>query len=92
MKAMTERPKFTTIDDYLESASPEVKAILEEIRKIIWAEIPDAKETIGYQMPAFKFGRIYLTVCIASHDVSSSRVFFIMLDEAANVEKILSVW
>jgi uncharacterized protein YdhG (YjbR/CyaY superfamily) len=57
---MTERPKFTTIDDYLESASPKVKVILDEIRIIIQAEIPDAKETISYQMPAFKLGRIFI--------------------------------
>ena len=59
-KDMTERPKFTTIDDYLESASPKVKVILDEIRIIIQAEIPDAKETISYQMPAFKLGRIFI--------------------------------
>lgn len=57
---MTERPKFTTIDDYLESASPKVKVILDEIRIIIQAEIPDAKETISYQMPAFKLRRIFI--------------------------------
>jgi uncharacterized protein YdhG (YjbR/CyaY superfamily) len=57
---MTERPKFTTIDDYLESASPKVKVILDEIRRIIQAEIPEAKEMISYQMPAFKLGRIFI--------------------------------
>lgn len=57
---MTERPKFTTVDDYLESALPKVKVILDEIRGTIQAEIPEAKETISYQMPAFKLGRIFI--------------------------------
>lgn len=57
---MTERSQFKTIDDYLETASPEVKTILEEIRRLIQAEIPDAKETISYQMPAFKLRRIFI--------------------------------
>lgn len=57
---MTERPKFTTIDEYLASVSPDIKAILEEIRSLIQAEIPDSKETIGYQMPAFKLSCTFI--------------------------------
>jgi uncharacterized protein YdhG (YjbR/CyaY superfamily) len=57
---MAERPKFATIDDYLASVSPESKLILEEIRKLIRAEVPNAKETISYQLPAFKLSRTFI--------------------------------
>lgn len=58
--AMTERPKFTSIDDYIAAASPDVKPILEAIRKLIQANVPNAQETISYQMPAFKLRRTFI--------------------------------
>jgi uncharacterized protein YdhG (YjbR/CyaY superfamily) len=57
---MAERPKFANIDDYLASVSPESKPILEEIRKLIRIKVPNAKETISYQMPAFKLNRTFI--------------------------------
>lgn len=57
---MSERPKFASMDDYFASVSPEVRPILKEIRKIVKAAVPGAKETIGYQMPAFKLDRIFI--------------------------------
>ena len=50
----TERKKFTSIDEYIKSFPEEVRVILEKIRQGIHKEAPDAIETIGYQMPAFK--------------------------------------
>ncbi len=57
---MTERPKFTNIDDYLASVSPAAKPILEAIRQLIQANVPNAQETISYQMPAFKLRRTFI--------------------------------
>jgi uncharacterized protein YdhG (YjbR/CyaY superfamily) len=57
---MTERPKFANIDDYLEPVPPQSKLILEEIRKLIRAKVPNAKETISYQMPAFQLSRTFI--------------------------------
>jgi uncharacterized protein YdhG (YjbR/CyaY superfamily) len=57
---MPERPKFASIEDYLRSVSPQAKPILEEIRQLIHAKVPDAKETISYQMPAFKLRRTFI--------------------------------
>lgn len=48
---MNERPSFTSIDEYIASAVPEARPILEEIRKTIKQVVPAAKETINYQMP-----------------------------------------
>lgn len=57
---MTVKPKFASINDYIEAASPQAKPILEEIRQLIQARVPDARETISYQMPAFKLRRTFI--------------------------------
>ena len=50
---MTEQ-KFASIDDYLDSLSPEVRAAVEEVRAIVNAEVPDGEETISYHMPTVR--------------------------------------
>lgn len=57
---MTEKPKFITIDDYLATVTPEAKLILEEIRNLIHLKVPEAQETISYQLPAFKLKRTFI--------------------------------
>ena len=57
---MAEKPKCTSIDDYLAKVSPEVKQIMEKIRKLVRLKVPDAQETISYQMPAFKLSRTFI--------------------------------
>jgi uncharacterized protein YdhG (YjbR/CyaY superfamily) len=57
---MAERPNLKDINEYIASASPEAKPILEEIRKLIQVKVPNAKEVISYQMPAFKLKRTFI--------------------------------
>ena len=42
-----------SIDEYIASFSPEVRAILERIRLTVKSAAPDAQETISYGMPTF---------------------------------------
>jgi uncharacterized protein YdhG (YjbR/CyaY superfamily) len=58
--AAKERPTFESIDAYLASVPLGSKRILEEIRKIIRINVPNATETISYQMPAFKLNRTFI--------------------------------
>jgi uncharacterized protein YdhG (YjbR/CyaY superfamily) len=46
--------KAETIDEYVATFSPEVRAILEKIRLTIGTAAPDADEAISYRMPTFK--------------------------------------
>ena len=46
--------KPTDIDDYISRFPADVRAILEEVRATIRKAAPDAREVIGYQMPAFR--------------------------------------
>jgi uncharacterized protein YdhG (YjbR/CyaY superfamily) len=48
------RATSKTVDEYIAACSPEVRAILERIRKTIRAAAPDAEEVISYRIPAFK--------------------------------------
>jgi uncharacterized protein YdhG (YjbR/CyaY superfamily) len=43
-----------SIDEYIAAFSPEVRAILEKIRRTIGEAAPGAQETISYRIPAFK--------------------------------------
>jgi uncharacterized protein YdhG (YjbR/CyaY superfamily) len=42
------------IDEYIARFPADVRAILEKVRTTIKTAAPEAKETISYQMPAFK--------------------------------------
>ncbi len=50
----TDQPKPQTIDEYIAGFSPDIQEILEKVRTTIREAAPNAKETISYQMPAFK--------------------------------------
>lgn len=43
------------VDTYLSNVEPKQKAELERIRRIVRQTVPDAIESIGYGMPAFKY-------------------------------------
>src|SRR5262245_9994668 len=50
--------KAKDIDSYISQFPADVQAILEKVRATIRHAAPEAKETISYQMPAFKQHRI----------------------------------
>ena len=50
--------RFVTIDEYIASFPKEIQKILENIRKTINASVPNATETISYQMPTFRLNGI----------------------------------
>lgn len=54
---MDSRKKFQTIDEYIDSFSKDDREVLQQIRQVINKAVPEAKETISYQMPTFKLQR-----------------------------------
>lgn len=48
--------KPDSIDEYIAGFSPVVQAILEQVRQTIHQTVPEAKETIKYDMPTFTLG------------------------------------
>ncbi len=54
----TKRSTPETIDEYISGFSPEVQAILQQVRQAVRRAAPDAQETISYQIPAFKLNGV----------------------------------
>ena len=54
----TNRVVPKTIDEYISAFSPEVRAILQEVRQVVRSAAPDAQETISYNIPAFKLNGV----------------------------------
>ncbi len=50
-----EANKPENIDQYIAGFAPDVQEKLKSIRKLVHDTIPEAVETISYQMPAFKY-------------------------------------
>lgn len=44
---------FSSIDEYIEEFPKDVQKILQQLRATIKAAVPDAEETISYQIPTF---------------------------------------
>jgi uncharacterized protein YdhG (YjbR/CyaY superfamily) len=59
-RIVSKEKKLASFDEYLASTSPEVRPMLEEIREIVKRTVPEAEEIISYQMPAFRYGRIFI--------------------------------
>jgi uncharacterized protein YdhG (YjbR/CyaY superfamily) len=52
---MGERERFETVDAYIDTFPESVQSILQEIRKVMKENAPEAEELISYQIPAFKY-------------------------------------
>ena len=56
------KPSSADVDAYIAAADPAVQPILQTLRRTVHQAVPDAQETIGYQMPAFRQKRNFLYV------------------------------
>jgi uncharacterized protein YdhG (YjbR/CyaY superfamily) len=54
----TERGVPESIDEYIAAFSPDVQAILQQVRQAVHRAAPEAQEIISYQMPAFKLNGV----------------------------------
>jgi uncharacterized protein YdhG (YjbR/CyaY superfamily) len=50
---MTNKKRFTTIDEYISTFPKETQAAIEKVRQAIHKAAPEAVETISYGMPTF---------------------------------------
>jgi uncharacterized protein YdhG (YjbR/CyaY superfamily) len=47
--------KATTVDQFIAESPAEARPLLQELRKIIMAAVPDAEETMSYGKPYYKY-------------------------------------
>jgi uncharacterized protein YdhG (YjbR/CyaY superfamily) len=52
MQSIKSKDKINTVDDYLSELPDNVFIVLENIRQQIKFLVPDAEETISYQVPS----------------------------------------
>jgi uncharacterized protein YdhG (YjbR/CyaY superfamily) len=52
--------QFKTVDEYISTFPKDTQVILNKIRETIREIVPEATETISYQMPTFKLNGKYL--------------------------------
>jgi uncharacterized protein YdhG (YjbR/CyaY superfamily) len=70
-----DKQKFATVDEYVEAATYDVEPRLIETRRIIRAALPDAEETISYNIPAYKQDGV-VVIQFAGHTEHTSLNFF----------------
>ncbi len=63
--------KEMTVDLYINSAAKDSRPIMEELRKIILATIPEAEEVISWNVPVYNFHGV-----LAGYSVSKGHVTF----------------
>jgi uncharacterized protein YdhG (YjbR/CyaY superfamily) len=58
-----------TIDEYVSSYPENVRSMLEEVRKILHQEAPEAQETIKYQIPTFTLSGNLMSFAAYKHHI-----------------------
>ncbi len=69
------KTNYQTIDEYHQAFSGESLARMQTIRKIIHEAVPDAAESISYQIPCFKYHGYLLYYCAFPKHVSLSHPY-----------------
>lgn len=57
---MIRKPVCATVDEYCAALVPDARPILRKIRAIVNAVAPQAPETLSYQVPASRQGRVFI--------------------------------
>lgn len=66
---------YQTIDQYHQAFSDESLARMQTIRKIIHEVVPDATESISYQIPCFKYKGYLIYYCAFPKHISLSHPY-----------------
>jgi len=69
------KTNYQTIDEYHQVFSGETLERMQTIRKIINEIVPDAKETISYQIPCFKYNGYLIFYSAYPNHISLSNPF-----------------
>jgi uncharacterized protein YdhG (YjbR/CyaY superfamily) len=76
------KTNFTTVQQYIESFDKEDQVVLQAMKQAILKAVPDAEETISYQIPAFKSnGWIFYLSAYKNHFSVSCPPPFTVFDE-----------
>lgn len=75
--------KAKTVDEYIDAQPKEIAERLTAIRALFHRLLPDTKEAIRYEIPAFSVGSYYLYISAYKHHIGMYPMYGIPeLDEA----------
>jgi uncharacterized protein YdhG (YjbR/CyaY superfamily) len=60
MEVTVAKTDLKSVDEYISTHSEDVQAVLQRVRGAIGKAVPDAEETISYQIPTFKLHGTYV--------------------------------
>jgi uncharacterized protein YdhG (YjbR/CyaY superfamily) len=69
------KTNYQSVNEYHQAFSGEALARMETIRKIIHDVVPDAEESISYQIPCFKYNGYLIYYCAFPNHISLSHPF-----------------
>jgi len=69
------KTNYQTIDEYHQAFSGETLKRMQTIRKIINKAVPDAEESISYQIPCFKYHGYLIYYCAFPKHISLSHPY-----------------
>ena len=64
------RKKFTTVAEYAASLPPESIRILNRVRRLVKEAVPESREKISYNIPAFTLDRTFMYFAVFNAHVS----------------------
>jgi uncharacterized protein YdhG (YjbR/CyaY superfamily) len=67
--SMVSKLKPTTIEEYINAASPDVQEKLIQLHECIRAAAPGAKEDLKWRMPAYSYQKILVTFAVFKHHI-----------------------
>ncbi len=82
----TAKKQFETIDEYIATFPEPVQKTLKKLRQTIKDSAPEAKETVSYQMPAFKLNGILVYFAVFKNHIG----FYPTASGVSNFEKELT--
>lgn len=53
------KAKFSSVDEYITASAPAARPVLVRLRELAKKAVPQAQETISYQMPALRLTRVF---------------------------------
>ena len=80
------KKQFETIDEYIATFPEPVQRTLQKLRQTIKDSAPEAKETISYQMPAFKLNGVLVYFAAFKNHIG----FYPTASGVSNFEKELT--
>ena len=64
---MAESVKFSSHDQYIEAAAPEVRELLLEVQRVVEDAVPGAQRCISYNMPAYRRRKVFFYFAVFKH-------------------------